>query len=247
MLPLRLFLVLCLCMLPLHPAYACRSLDFEGNRYSVCELAVGQQQLALYNRDDHGRPFKTFAALRQWLAARGQRLLWAMNAGMYQDDFTPLGLYLAPGQPSTPLNLRSGSGNFYLQPNGVFAITRNGALIMDSQQFNVHAHDWALTLATQSGPMLIRDGVMHPAFHADSLSRLYRNGVGVVDPGLAIFAISEQPVNFHQFARLFQQGLHCRNALYLDGTVSSLYAPELHRDDQRAELGTFVGVSAALP
>ena len=38
-----------------------------------------------------------------------------------------------------------------------------------------------------------------------------------------VFAISETPVNFHTFARLFRDRIGCRNALYLDGTISQFY------------------------
>ena len=46
------------------------------------------------------------------------------------------------------------------------------------------------------------------------------------------FAISERPVNLHHFARLFRDQVGCRNALYLDGTMSSLYAPAIERADR---------------
>jgi uncharacterized protein YigE (DUF2233 family) len=38
-----------------------------------------------------------------------------------------------------------------------------------------------------------------------------------------VFAVSEAPVNFHGFARLFRDELGCRDALFLDGTISQFY------------------------
>ena len=64
------------------------------------------------------------------------------------------------------------------------------------------------------------------------------------DGTTAIFAISDEPVTFYAFARLFRDGLGCANALFLDGSVSSLYAPELGRDDELTPLGPMIGVSA---
>jgi prepilin-type processing-associated H-X9-DG protein len=70
----------------------------------------------------------------------------------------------------------------------------------------------------------------------------------VRDGVTAIFAISDEPVTFHAFARLFRDELGCANALFLDGSVSSLYASELGRDDELAPLGPMIGISVpALP
>ena len=95
--------------------------------------------------------------------------------------------------------------------------------------------------ATQSGPMLVIDGKIHPRFSEGGTSYKRRNGVGVPDGHTAIFAISENAVNFHDFAKLFRDGLKCSNALFFDGTVSSLYSPELGRNDGFAALGPMVG------
>lgn len=91
--------------------------------------------------------------------------------------------------------------------------------------------------ATQSGPMLVIAGALHPAIHANGTSRLLRNGVGVRNPHTAYFVISEGPVSFGRFARFFRDRLGCRDALFLDGTVSSLWAPRLHRMDARVPIG----------
>ena len=126
-------------------------------------------------------------------------------------------------------------------PNGVFALTDTGAVVVETSEYPALAGH--VTLATQSGPLLVRNGRIHPAFNATSSNRLRRNGVGVPSPGIAIFAISEEPVTFHEFATLFRDTLHCPDALFLDGTVSSLYAPALNRNDFRMDLGPIIGVT----
>ena len=74
-----------------------------------------------------------------------------------------------------------------------------------------------------------------------------RNGVGARDGHIVVFAISKEPVSFHQFADLFRNGLGCLNALFLDGTVSALYAPDIGRSDQKQQVGPIVGVTEPRP
>ena len=50
-------------------------------------------------------------------------------------------------------------------------------------------------------------------------------------------------VNFHSFARLFRDHLDCPNALFLDGSISSLYAAELARSDGFFDLGPIVALA----
>jgi uncharacterized protein YigE (DUF2233 family) len=143
------------------------------------------------------------------------------------------------GREISPLNLRDGNGNFYLKPNGVFLISTSGPRIVESTEYRRITD--SVLVATQSGPLLIRNGAIHPAFNAASTSRLIRNGVGV-SGDTVLFVISEQPVSFHEFALYFRDELHCSDALYLDGVVSSLYSAELGRNDYRTDLGPIIGV-----
>jgi uncharacterized protein YigE (DUF2233 family) len=100
-------------------------------------------------------------------------------------------------------------------------------------------------IATQSGPMLVDRGLIPdiPAFRRNSTSRFVRNGVCAPTPQSAAFAISEGPVTFFEFAQFFRDHLGCRNALYLDGSVSSLYAPQFERADDHAKLGPIFAVT----
>jgi uncharacterized protein YigE (DUF2233 family) len=58
-----------------------------------------------------------------------------------------------------------------------------------------------------------------------------------------VFVISEARVNFFEFARFFRDELGCGEALYLDGSISSLYAPALRRADDHASLGPMFAVT----
>jgi uncharacterized protein YigE (DUF2233 family) len=214
------------------------SVEFVGKRFTVSRIHVRKERLQLFHRDDTGQPFKRFDRLASWLESRSQKLTFAMNAGMYHGDFSAVGLFVSNGRQAVSLNTANGEGNFFLKPNGVFAITESGARIIESSEYpRLHGH---VILATQSGPLLVRGGKIHPAFDANSKSRFIRNGVGILSPDVALFVISEVPVNFYEFATLFRDGLHCQDALFLDGAVSSLYAPKLKRNDIRMDLGPII-------
>ena len=139
------------------------------------------------------------------------------------------------------LPTNTGPGNFGLLPNGVFCIGAGRADVIESLRYEAEAPE--CRFATQSGPMLVVDGELHPRFLPDSTSRHIRNGVGTsADGAQVVFAISDEPVTFHEFARLFRDGLGLPQALYFDGNVSRLHAPALGRSDGGARMGPIVGV-----
>ena len=228
-------------------AATCRNLTHESRSYSVCEVAAGED-LRLFQTDADGLPYGTFDRVAAALATEGRGLAFAMNAGMYHPDRRPVGLMIEGGVPRARIVTREGPGNFGLLPNGVFCIASDaqaGFAITESRAFA--AAPRACRYATQSGPMLVIDGKLHPRFRAKSDSRFVRNGVGVsADGQRAVFVISDQPVNFHEFARLFRDVLHLPNALYLDGKVSRLHAPSLGRSDLGYPMGPIVGLAEPL-
>lgn len=196
------------------------------------------QNLRLYlnDRQTH-QPLGKFKAVAKQLKAC-EKLLFAMNAGMYHADYSPAGLYIEASRQQKKLNtVKQAYGNFHLQPNGVLAWNRHHSLIAkteDYQKLNFNAE-----YATQSGPMLVIDGQINPNFLKDSDSFKIRNGVGIKDQSL-YFVISRNAVSFYQFAQFFQQQLKVQNALYLDGSISSAYIPQLKRSDSLFNLGPIV-------
>lgn len=233
---LRLALALLLAPVPAGAA-ACRYTDFEGASYTLCEVTLADD-LRLFHSGPGGT-YGSFRAVNQALEAEGATLGFAMNAGMYHRDLDPVGLYVEEGVEKTRLVTREGPGNFGLLPNGVFCWGERFRVI-ESRAFK--AEGPACRFATQSGPMLVVEGALHPRFLPTSDSRYIRNGVGVsADGQRAVFAISEDAVNFHSFARLFRDKLELTDALYFDGNISRLYAPELRRHDAGFPMGPIVG------
>lgn len=218
---------------------SCRGLRFEGQNYSICRSGGQGLTLETFNLSRSGEPYRYFFGLEQELASEDKTLRFAMNAGIYGEDFRPIGLYVEDGKQARKLNRRTGGGNFYLKPNGVFYIAGGRPGVMETDAFA--ASGLKPDYASQSGPMLVVDGRIHPGFSATGTSRKVRNGVGIDGAGNAVFAISEGPVTFYEFAKLFRDGLKSRNALYFDGSISSLYATELGRYDSFMPLGPMVG------
>ena len=203
------------------------SIEHKGASYDVVLLEKGEeQQLGLYWKRPDGTAYGTIQGLREALVKEGKQLLFATNGGIYSKGYTPLGLYIENGKRYYKLNRGDGGGNFFLLPNGVFYITEEGAAVVDTRDYNPKQK---VRHAIQSGPLLVNNGELHPRFIKSSASLYVRNGVGVDREGRVVFAISDQPVNFHDFATLFRDRLDAPNALYLDGSISAMYAPELNR------------------
>jgi uncharacterized protein YigE (DUF2233 family) len=151
-----------------------------------------------------------------------------MNAGIFSTAYAPLGLHIEEGRVLRPLNNAKGWGNFFLKPNGVFFIANQNAAVVDTVTYS--ALKVKPDLATQSGPLLVAHGKLHPKFLPDSISLYLRNGVGVTADNQVVFAMSLVPINLYEFATLFRDTLGCPNALYLDGSISQLYAPSLGQE-----------------
>lgn len=225
---------------------SCAPVRFDEANYTVCSFDARRDDIRLYWKGANGLAFGGFASLAEALKAQGRRLRFAMNGGMFETDLSPVGLFIEDGKQEHKADTRDGASNFHLKPNGVFYVGEGGgAGVMETTRFlNVGP---MARYATQSGPMLVIDGHVHPKIHATGTSAKIRNGVGVREGSLVVFAISDEPVTFYAFARLFRDGLNCPNALFLDGSISSLYAPDLKRGDALSPIGPIIGVSAKSP
>jgi len=224
----------------------CRQDIFEGVRYSICEADLRADDLRVFLNTPDGENLGSFSRIGAMLKSEGAALDFAMNAGMYHSDRRPVGLYIEDGVQQADLVTRYGPGNFGLLPNGVLCIREGRADVIETLRFEAEAP--ACRHATQSGPMLVIDGALHPRFLPDSDSLYIRNGVGTsADGARAIFAISDAPINFHTFGRLYRDHLKVPQALYFDGNISRLYAPELNRSDIGFPMGPVVGTVRPAP
>ncbi len=222
-------------------AAACTTKAFDGDSFVVCKYDPAQQELELVSKDGAGNYIRSFAALGNVLGVNASRIAFAMNAGMFEANGAPVGLLVDNGKQQHSLVTNSGTGNFYMKPNGVFFVDSAGAPHVETTE-QYAAHEKTPLWATQSGPMLLIDGALNPHFQHDGPSHYVRNGVGTTPNGDTYFAISEAPVSFGTFARLFRDALGCENALYFDGNVSSLWAPSLGRKDHGRALGPLLVV-----
>ena len=228
-------------------AQSCQSESFEDDRYIVCGFDLTDSDIRLFWQQPDGGPYTTFATLANALDLEGMRLEFAMNGGMYGDDLSPIGLHVEDGrtlrEANTVTSNQRPEPNFYKKPNGVFYIGDGTAGVMTTEAYL--ASPPAARFATQSGPMLVIDGELHPAFIVDSNSRKPRNGVCTPTPTEVRFAITDGRVNFHDFGRFVRDHLGCDNALFLDGgSAPGIYAPELGRDDPPGHggYGPIIGV-----
>jgi len=221
-------------------AATCKILThYNSNDYTICEVSL-EDDLRLFHSDASGKLYGGFGQINDALANENQTLSFAMNAGMYHQDRTPVGLFIEDGQEITAIADGGTYGNFGLKPNGVFCFSKQHFSVIET---NVYRHLKAnCPNATQSGPMLVIDGELHSRFLIDATTQYIRNGVGVSADGTrAFFVISDTPVTFHEFGSLFRDHLKTPNALYFDGKVSRLYAPDVDRDDTGFPLGVMVG------
>jgi len=210
------------------------TMEHAGTTYWVYRVAPGKEKIELHLSEQAGVPH-TFPKLEERLRGEGRRLKFAMNSGIFEGTFRATGLHIAEGKTITPLNLddfvkRSGgelTPNFFLKPNGVFFIRADGsAAVVESHRYATLGEN--PILATQSGPLLVEGGKIHPVLTPDSTSERYRNGVGVTNDGTIVFASSvlerdRGMSNLYRFAEFFRDKLGCPNTLYLDGDISYVY------------------------
>lgn len=209
----------------------------ENNRYLTYTVNPAKQNIALFWKDHKGNTFNSIINLKNYIEERQGKLLFAMNGGMYMEDYRPLGLYIENGVQKKAINKANGYGNFYLKPNGIFFITnKNTAGVCETNKFI----NKDIKYATQSGPLLVINGAIHPSFTKGSKNLQIRNGVGILPDGKVLFVMSKVPVSLYDFADYFKTS-GCKYALFLDGFVCRTYLPEKNWMQTDGDFGVIIG------
>jgi uncharacterized protein YigE (DUF2233 family) len=214
----------------------------EQHSFVVCEFDLQHYDLKLLWKKPDGEVYGSLRNIPHRNQSNGAALVFATNGGMYRPDLSPVGLYIEEGRELQRAVTAAGSGNFYWKPNGVFFVRGDSAGILETSRFLQQRPP--VDAATQSGPMLVIGGRIHPRFSSSGRSEKIRNGVGISDTKKVVFAISDDPVTFTEFAKFFRDQLRCSDALYLDGSISSIYAPSVQRADRLWPLGPMIAVYA---
>lgn len=208
----------------------------SGMLYTVAVIDLKRDHLKLHWKNPStGLPYRTFDELTKRLRQNGEQVLFATNSGIYAPGLRPLGLHVEGGRTLVEVNRAKSGGNFALLPNGIFWIKGGQAGVTETNAYR--RLDIRPTHATQSGPLLVQGGQLHPAFNKSGTSFKVRSGVGVCRDGRVRFAVSAGPVNFYSFAVFFRDVLHCPDALYLDGSISAYATP-----DANTQLADFAGI-----
>lgn len=218
---------------------------FRDKVFDTYTVDLNEQALALFLKDSLGNQYRSLTQLKNTVEDGDHWLVFATNAGMYTPQYTPVGLYIEKGTEFFPLDTKDGRGNFYLKPNGVFYVGDQGAGVVESGAF-AELTD-SVQLATQSGPLLVLRDSIHPAFNEGSPNLNIRSGVGILSPEKVVFAISNEPTNFYDFAMLFKEYFGCSDALYLDGAISRMYLPALNRFELGGDFGPMLGIVQQYP
>lgn len=222
-------------------AFSCKKDRQINSDFVIYSADVKKDKIEFFWKNNQNQPFKSINNLKEYVTARNQKLKFAMNGGMFIENNIPKGLYIENFKTLHPIDTLSGEGNFYLQPNGIFYVTRfNESAVILTENFKP---DPNIQFATQSGPMLIVNGKINPIFQKQSKNLNIRNGVGILKNGNAVFVMSKKKINFYNFASSFKN-LGCENALYLDGFVSRAYYPEQNWIQEDGDCGIMIGVTA---
>ena len=203
------------------PAFASGTCSLTAPSLTLQSYTVDPQRerIVMYWQNEDGKAWGSLRSLLGDINRDGQ-VQMAMNGGIYDKAYAPLGLYIEKGRQLTPLNRASGGGNFFIRPGGVFYLRGQNAGIVSINKFRASP---AIRYAVQSGPMLIENGKINWRLKPSASSRKLRNGVGITGDGKVVFMLSARETNFYDFACYAQAKLNVRQMLYLDGTISKMY------------------------
>jgi len=212
--------------------------------YIGFEAEPDSGEIRMYWKDDKGNILGSIGNLKQYAEQKGNTLLYACNGGMYMQNQAPLGYYIEQGKILQKVNTKTGSGNFYLKPKGVFYVNdknKPGIQSIETIADRNLLQTKKIKYLTQSGPILVHNNTINALFTKNSNNINVRNGVGILPNGNAYFAMSTYPVSFYDFAKHFKDK-GCSEALYFDGFVSRSYCPQQNYIQLDGNFGVMVAV-----
>ena len=235
------FFFLSLLQLNAQNTYSEPNLEFRKSNYSFFKIELDSNTYKKFSlvQNNVSLTHKEFIEER---IANNSNDFFAINACINDDQKQPLGLFISNKQQTGGLNNNSGSGNFFLKPNGVFIASDREVAVKATEEVvnltNIHC-------AVQSGPMLIINDSIHPSFNPNSTNKNIRCGVGTFTENnkkYLVFCSSNEPVTFFQFASLFKEYFHCSNALCLESANSVMYSPDLgiKNADETKVVGNYI-------
>lgn len=225
-----------ICLLALFLITSIFTFSLEESNYIVYNVDFKKENVKFYWLNNDGIPFERIDNL---LKLNPNKFKFIMNGGIYNDDFTPEGLYIENGKEFTPINLNDGAGNFYEKPNGIFYFYKNKPFIVTSEKFKSNSK---INYALQSGPMLITNGELNPSFTDQSTSKFIRNGVCLTKNNSLIFIVSRNPVTLYEFSVYAKSTQNCYNFLYMDGNLSRAYKYNEMNAPQKKPFVTMIAV-----
>lgn len=219
--PYRLLIVGWLTVIGIFPDLSLASQMNIQSGIASYTLNPKTETIRMYWLQTDGKPYRSINYLLESIG-KDKQINAVMNGGIYSTEYKPNGLYIENGKTLSKLNRQKGKGNFFIRPGGVFSVRGDNMQIDTLETFRSSP---SIDFAVQSGPILIRNGVINKRFTSASESKKIRNGIGITADGQVIFLISTQPMNFYQFALAAKNTLKINNLLYLDGSISKMYTP----------------------
>ena len=197
---------------------------FSDRHFRVWAVDPTSVAIQQYRKDAQAQALWSLQSLHNFVQSRSEKLLFAMNAGIFDTNMSPVWLFVANGRVEQPLNLTEGTWNFYLQPNGVFFVQKDKkASIMDSTNFSFFVDMKDVLLATQSWPLLLSHGTIHPSLNPSSSNTNIRNAVWITPQWTVFFVYSDKEINMYALALYMRDVLGCEHALYLDWSISGWF------------------------
>lgn len=224
-----------------------RKIKYKGNWYYLFVVNTDSCQILMHHKDSlTKKPYNTINNVYKALVKSNLKPLMITNAGMYTASYEPQGLFIENYKELYPIDTtRPNDNNFYIKPNGVFYLDgANKPFINTTENFlsKYRSKSIKVKFATQSGPMLLINGKIHPVFTINSSNRKIRSGVGIINNKKVVFAISIDEANFYDFASLFKDLFKCKDALFLDGAISKMFLFDKAPQEKGGAFGPIISV-----